>query len=334
MPVALPEMTDFRAAAPRWPSTAIPMVKHSLRGPDPVTSLADAHVVAPMTKQQRERFERDGFLVITGALSESEVDFYAAALDRVYAAQKAAGRLSPEGSMHLLSAVTNCPEAVGLTDHPRAFPLVWSVLGWNVHIYHSHLDVHPPIRIPKPYRFEWHQDGGRQNRELEGEPRPRMSVKLAYWLSDVSEPGRGNFKVVPGSHTRNWINGPPRRDVEWPEPEGAVEVRVHPGDVVFFDRRLWHTRTSNYSDVTRKAMFFGYTLRWVVIRDELSALHSSAAFEQLSPVRRQLLGGAGRGIPGQVEGDHCWGHYPQTTPLNAFLKERDLLAKDSAPLRP
>jgi ectoine hydroxylase len=30
--------------------------------------------------------------------------------------------------------------------------------------------------------------------------------------------------VVPGSHLTNWIDGPPRRDMEWPDPDGAVEV--------------------------------------------------------------------------------------------------------------
>jgi hypothetical protein len=29
-----------------------------------------------------------------------------------------AGSLGPDGSMHLLSAVANCPEVAGLTDHP------------------------------------------------------------------------------------------------------------------------------------------------------------------------------------------------------------------------
>jgi len=298
-----------------------------------MTSLADTDVGTPMTAQQREEFEENGFLIIRGALSEPEVAFYSGALDRVYAAEKAAGRVSPEGSMHLLSAVTNCPDAAGLIDHPRTFPLVWSMIGWNVHIYHSHLDVHPPIRVPKPFRFEWHQDGGRQNREMETDPRPRLSVKLAYWLSDVSETGRGNLKVVPGSHRQNWIDGPPRRDVEWPEPAGAIEVQVGPGDVVFFDRRIWHARSDNYSDITRKAMFFGYTMRWIAIRDELEPLHASEAFGSLSPVRKQLLGGIGKGIPGQLEGDHSWGHYPDTTPLYTFLKERDLLDPGNPPLR-
>jgi len=118
-----------------------------------------------------------------------------------------------------------------------------------------------------PFRFDWHQDGGsRQNREIETTPRPRLSVKVAYWLSDVSEPGRGNLKVVPGSHMVNWIDGPPRRDIEWPDPDGAIEVTAEPGDAVFFDRRIWHTRSRNYSEHTRQAVFFGYTCRWTTIR--------------------------------------------------------------------
>lgn len=174
-----------------------------------MTDASPGSAVSAMTDAQRTQFERDGFLLVRGALSDSEMAYCADALDRVYAAQQADGLVCPGGAMHLLSAVTNCREAIGLTDHPATFPLVWSVLGWNVHIYHSHLDVHPPIRVPPSSRFEWHQDGGRQNRELDGEPRPRISVKLGYWLSDVSEPGRGNLKVIPGSHTRNWIDGPP-----------------------------------------------------------------------------------------------------------------------------
>ncbi len=188
----------------------------------------------PMAPEHRVRFDRDGYLIIRGALGPDEVEGAREAIDRVYAAMAKAGSLGPDGSMHLLSAVANCPEAAGLTDHPATFGYVWSVLGWNIHIYHSHLDVHPPVRVPMPFRFEWHQDGGRQNREIETTPRPRLSVKLAYWLSDVSEPGRGNLKVVPGSHLTNWIDGPPRRDIQWPDPEGAIEVTAGPGGLTAF----------------------------------------------------------------------------------------------------
>jgi ectoine hydroxylase len=289
-----------------------------------MTGLAGG-VVTPMTAEQRAAFECDGFVVVPGVLSGAEVDFYARALDRVYKAQQAAGAVAPGGAMHLLGAVANCPEAAPLIDHPGAFSLVWSVLGWNVHIHHSHLDVHPPVAAQRGFRYEWHQDGGRQNCEIETDPRPRLSVKLAFWLSDVSQPGRGNFKVWPGSHIRNRINGPPRRDIPWPDPQGAIEVCVNPGDAVLFDRRLWHARSDNYSQVTRKAMFFGYTLRWIAIRDDLRALQASPLFAQLSPVRRQLLGGTGTGVDGQAGGDHLWGHHPDTTPLYSFLSEHGLL---------
>jgi ectoine hydroxylase len=293
-----------------------------------ITAGSDEQVM-PMAAEQREQFDRDGFLIIRGALSPDEVSFYRDALDRVYADASADGRLGADGSLHQLSAVTNCPEAVGLIDHPATFSYVWSMLGWNVHIYHSHVDVHPPLKARRPFRFEWHQDGGRQNREIETDPRPRLSVKLAYWLSDVSEPGRGNFKVVPGSHTTNWIDGPPRRDVEWPDPRGAIEVTANAGDVVFFDRRLWHARSDNYSDYTRKAMFFGYTLRWIAIRDDIAPIWSSDWADQLSPVQRQLLGGLK-----EADGDHSWGHYPSATPLYGWLKEREMLDPANAPLKP
>jgi ectoine hydroxylase len=285
--------------------------------------------VEPMTAEQRARFDRDGYLIIRGALSQDEVAAARDAVDRVYAATARAGSLGPNGSMHLLSAVANCPEVVGLIDHPATFRYVWSILGWNIHIYHSHLDVHPPVRGDEAFRFEWHQDGGRQNREIETTPRPRLSVKLAYWLSDVSQPGRGNLKVVPGSHLLNWIDGPPRRDIAWPDPHGAIEITAGPGDVLFFDRRVWHARSPNRSEHVRKAVFFGYTYRWTASRDVVTAIRMNDRFGQLTPVQQQLLGDIAGG-----DGDHAWGHYPEATPLHAWLTERRLLDPANPPLKP
>ena len=165
---------------------------------------------------ERERFEQDGYLIIRGALTRDEVLYYREALDRAYLSAEAQSLVASGGSLHGSSAVARCPQVAGLADHPATFPYVWSLLGWNIHVYHSHLDVHPPLAAPRPFRFEWHQDGGRQNREVETDPRPRMSVKLAYWLSDVSEPGRGNLKVVPGSHLTTGSPGRPARR-GWPD---------------------------------------------------------------------------------------------------------------------
>jgi ectoine hydroxylase-related dioxygenase (phytanoyl-CoA dioxygenase family) len=292
-------------------------------------TLAPAPACAPASEEQRERFDRDGYLVVPGALSAEELASYAAAVDRVYADAERTGDLAPDGSLHRLSAVTSCPELVGLVDHPATFPLVWSTLGWNVHIYHSHLDVHPQVTVDPPFRWRWHQDGGRQNRELETHPRPRMSVKLAYWLSDVSVPGRGNLTLIPGSHRTNWLPGPPRRDVRWPQPDGAVQVTVAAGDAVLFDRRIWHARSVNTSPVTRKCVFLGYTYRWVSIRDDVAGLPGKPWWHRLNAVQQQLLGGVEHG-----DGDHAWGHYPRDTPLYVSLHERGLLDPTYPPLKP
>jgi hypothetical protein len=98
---------------------------------------------------------------------------------------------------------------------------------------------------------------------------------------------------------------------------------------VFFDRRIWHTRSRNHSQYTRKAVFFGYTYRWTAIRDDIAPIRASDRLARLTPVQQQLLGGAAD--PG---GDHAWGHHPATTPLYGWLKEQGLLDPANPPLRP
>jgi hypothetical protein len=102
---------------------------------------------------------------------------------------------------------------------------------------------------------------------------------------------------------------------------------------VFFDRRIWHARSRNHSQHTRKAVFFGYTYRWIAIRDDTASMRMSDWSGQLTPVRQQLLGGSEGGNEGG-NGDHVWGHYPEAAPLYGWLKERGLLDPAHPPLKP
>jgi ectoine hydroxylase len=284
----------------------------------------EAPTWTPMNDEEREKFDRDGILVVPGVLSESEIEVGRNAIQNAYErAQEPGGHgLNATGALHQLSAVTSVPELAYLIDHPIAFKYIWSLLGWNTHIYHSHVDVHPQIHEKQKDWWHWHQDGGRQNREIETDPRPMFSVKLAYWFSDVSETGRGNFTVIPGSHKANWLPGPPSRGVPWPAPEGTTQITANPGDLVVFDRRIWHARSDNYSAFTRMGAFFGYTYRWIAGRDEVAHLPNEPWFQALNDVQKQLLGHCPQG---DGTGDHAWGHYPETTPLYGALKERGLL---------
>lgn len=269
-----------------------------------------------MSEDQRLELRSTGLLRIPRALRPGDVQRLGAASDRVYAEECAAGRVEIGGPMHLLGEIGRDDAFLDLLDHPAVFPVIWGELGWNVHIYHCHLDVTPPRAQPRVGRFwGWHQDGGRQNLDLDTEPRPRLSLKVAFWLSDLREAGRGNMLVIPGSHERNRLARPPAGCTR--EPEGAVPVLASPGDALIFDRRLWHSRSDNRSAVTRKAIFLAYTYRWIRPRDELGVDRRSERFARLPPVRRQLLG------EGEVRSH--WGLPNERVPLRVELDRRGLL---------
>lgn len=242
-----------------------------------------------ITQQQREQFESQGFLVVRNALDQAEVARLTEAVDRLYAQEERAGRLDADGNMHLLGCLLRDEAFLDLLDHPATFPVVWGILGWNIFGFHSHADVRPPLPGPRPRRWRWHQDGTRINLEVETPvTRPRLSVKCSYWLSDASQPGRGNFSVIPGSHRSNTLRRPRNLEDYDEEPPGAVELTAEPGDAIVFDRRIWHARTDNHSRVTRKAVFVAYTYRWMRPYDYSEV--PAELMERLSPVRRQLLG--------------------------------------------
>jgi ectoine hydroxylase-related dioxygenase (phytanoyl-CoA dioxygenase family) len=232
-----------------------------------------------------DAFDRDGYVLLEGALGPEEVERLLAGVDRTWTQHR--GGVPPTSgaaALHLLAFCGREAPFLELIDHPATLPLVVELLGPNIFMYHCHLDVHPPE--PEVRRtWMWHQDGGVMNRDLESDPRPRMSVKLAYFLTDVSEPGRGNFVVLPGSHRRNAIERPPDDDNDLP---GAEPILACPGDAVLFDRRLWHMRSPNRSERTRKALFYAYTYRWIRQRDELHVRPD--LLDRVTPARAQLLG--------------------------------------------
>ena len=221
-----------------------------------------------------EDFERDGFVVVPGALEPAELHRLEDAVDRVW--EEEAGS---DGPLHRLAFAGLDDAFLELVDHPACLPLLCDVLDWNIYVYHCHLDIHPPEPSAEQ-RWRWHQDGGRQNVELES-PRPRLSAKVAWFLTDVPTAEHGALRVVPGSQRCDTL---PRDR----EPAEAVPLLVEAGTAVVFDRRLWHARGDNRSDRTRKVLFYGYTHRWIRPRDELAIDAQRAA--RLTPLRRQLLG--------------------------------------------
>ena len=238
----------------------------------------------PWTARIASRLEDEGYVRLPGALDRTTVQRLTRAVDDVWGRHRAEPAARGVEPLHLLAFLAEDATFLPLLDHRPVLDVIVASLGTNIFMYHCHLDVHPPQEATTS-TWMWHQDGGIQNRDLETSPRPRMSLKVAYFLTDVSEPGRGNFAVLPGSHRRNEIGRPADGSNDLP---GAVPILAEPGDAVVFDRRLWHMRSDNASDVTRKALFLAYTYRWVGPRDELALPPAMVA--RMTPVQRQLAG--------------------------------------------
>nr|WP_296068994.1 phytanoyl-CoA dioxygenase family protein [uncultured Actinoplanes sp.] len=282
-----------------------------------------------ITPEQRAEFQRQGILLIRDALSPAERDRLETAVDRVYAVEREAGRTAADGSLHLLGFLPR-DEAFGeLLTHARTFPYVWGLAGWNIYSHHNHLDVTPPNLSDRPPVWGWHQDGYRQNSDPEspaGEPRPMLSLKVAYVLSDLSRTGRGATKVVPGSHLSNTL-----KRTDGSDPRGTVEITANPGDAFVFDRRLWHSRSVNHSTVTRKMLFVGYTYRWIRPLDDMPVDRDGEWWRNRTPVQRQLIGDAPHTANHWGVG---WdGYIDEKIPLRHELSSRGLLDRSIPWLR-
>ena len=240
-----------------------------------------------LTDAERRQFDEQGFLIVPGVLGAAQVAQLEAAADRIDTDWRPRRNLKPHHPLNVLDAIGKDDAFLPLLDLPQTFMKVVDILGWHIQLYHSHLIVTPPLPAghkPRQPRLGWHQDSGRLNLELEGEPRPRVSLKVGFFFTSTLDADRGNFHVVPGSHRRNRLDLPEDATRDHPD---ATPVLADAGDAVFFDRRLWHAAGRNRSDATRKVLFLGYSYRWLRPRDDMTVGHY---LNGADPVRRQLLG--------------------------------------------
>ncbi|WP_460521796.1 phytanoyl-CoA dioxygenase family protein [Flindersiella endophytica] len=261
-----------------------------------------------LTDEERKSFRETGTFQIENALSPQQVKELTDIVDGIHERKLASGQAESNKAMFVANFIPEHDKFADLVDYERVLPKVWDILGWNIYLYHTHLIVTPPSGQEQTDKtFGWHQDSGRVNRDIDSHPRPMLSLKVAYFLSDTSEAGRGNFWIVPGSHRKDELEVPDGVG----QPEGAVPVLAKPGTAVFFDRRLWHAASTNWSDVTRKVLFYGYGYRWIRSKDDMTV---EDLWPTSSPIRRQLLG----------DGLNANGRYSPTdedVPLRGWLKE-------------
>jgi len=225
--------------------------------------------------------------VIRGALSKEQVAQWISVIDAMDAAHRRANNMNADAFVEIRNAVAKEPAFLELLDWPATFPLVAELMGPSIQLNTSHVMVRPPQPAGTAATFkaiDWHRDGCAEVAPVHG-TFPWIYTKIGYFLTDLTQPGRGNLRVVPGSHLKA------ERPVTLEghvDPDGAIEVLTEPGDAVIFQQRLWHAVGPNMSPITRKNVYFGYCYRWVKPLDYVT--QSPELIAQASSIQKQLLG--------------------------------------------
>ncbi|CAJ1357482.1 unnamed protein product [Effrenium voratum] len=257
----------------------------------------EAVVDHTLSSAERAQFEADGFLVLPEVLSHNDVASLSDAMDEW---SDSMGGVAEGSTWHgmIFDQRHDTPfwhaALVQMLYHPKVFGKVVGILGWNIYCYHAHamftraVSGSPGSMLMEPLGDHWHQDSGRVNEDVEGDPRPRLSVKVSYFLTDTTQPGAPHFWAVPGSHLNNSMPNVHLGATE--QPPGAKRIPVPAGSVVIIDRRLWHAGPLGEQPYprSRKVLFYGFGQRWMRPKDSMATDRVLAHIRD--PVIRQLLG--------------------------------------------
>jgi hypothetical protein len=220
----------------------------------------------------REQFDRDGFLVLRGHLTDDptyssiarEVERVGRLFDPAFTFERAAASIAAMAhdrrsalyhSLRYLCSITQMACHPTLLDLSRELGLTEPAV---MHSYNLRMD----LPDEDEFLFHWHQD----STYLLG-----SANALTYWipLVPVSRASVGSIAVIPGSH-RDGISafrtrfdvagGPPAwrslspKDVHLrvePDPTAALDIEAVPGDVVVFSQLLLHASLPNRGTAAR-----------------------------------------------------------------------------------
>ena len=285
-----------------------------------------------ITAQQQQQFDEDGFFLVENALSATEIEALIAVIDELYAKIKVERNLQAQAPSQWRNIVAIHPIFRSLIDHPALLPIVVDLIGWNIQLRTSHLDVRPPMPADAGRHalgaadsfFPWHSDAPNYGWPTVDGVIPYLEMKIGLYLTDLTQHNSGAICVVRGSHRRRQRDAGGELIID---PEDIVEVNVRPGTALVWRTALLHCVTPNLSDHARKCLYYGYHPRW--IRPSDYDHQAADVLQGCSPVQRQLLGELGAGTTG-YDGDD-----PHVQPVSQYWrpKEADIPLKAWAEAR-
>jgi hypothetical protein len=213
--------------------------------------------------EQKEKLERDGYVLIPGALMPEETERCRVALNQARANGWEEG-LNHVGNMWFDSLLERMPEAFGpLVGHPSVRPLLETLYGPQCQLrsLRGHIN-------PGPYEQEWHLDfyGYWQQNDQAPYASRATGINTTFYFQD-NGPGLARLTYVKGGHR---IPPPPEvvHPGGWPVSEAAFNAwaesleheTIYPkaGDCVVFFSHIPHQGAKDISDLERSNVVCHY----------------------------------------------------------------------------
>ncbi len=259
---------------------------------DPVVATsARAPGAGPLTPEQVDAFERDGFLFLEDVFSRDETDRLLTELQRLADDDelRAEERVITERgtdevrSIFEIHRVNDAFHA--LSRDTRLTDVTRQLHGEDVYLHQTRVNVKPGFRGKE---FSWHSDFETWHSE-DGMPTPR-AISASIALTDNTE-HNGPLMVMPGSHTRfvscvgatpddNYRSSLQKQEIGTPDEDilteladefGIVAPKGLAGSVVFFDSNIMHGSNGNITPFARSNAFFVYNAVSNALEDPFAA---------------------------------------------------------------
>lgn len=237
-----------------------------------------------MNDTEKYEFDRQGYLVIKGLLTQSETTVLSAAIDTLEAHALARVQAPPrkkaawgqeyhadaergyhawgeraDGKTLMIEDFWNAdPSFEVLLDHARTMEYIRAIVQGRITINNSEIRIrytgnasgtHMGGPIDHKYRYAF-TDG-----QIDC-----MMVRMVYFVHAVG-PEQGPFCVVPGTHKSHYKSPYGNNPDEEP---GMIGLPVEAGDAILFTENLRHGGLTNRSSQTRKTLHVGYGPFWMM----------------------------------------------------------------------
>lgn len=226
------------------------------------TDLALSDSRRRITDAQVEQFNRDGYFIIEGLISEAEISSVLAVADEYCSSIETLLESLPDERIFIAErgAITFAPHAAAQFEAIREFvssrsvtDVVFDIIGPDARLYH---DQFVYKGHEKPRHFPWHQDNG----YAFVSPESYLTIWIA--LSDAPVES-GCVWVAPGMHRNGTLLHTYIEPLGWQcfddPPLDPVAAPIKAGDAVVFSSIAPHLTGPNVSNEIRKA----YILQFV-----------------------------------------------------------------------